>query len=44
MGSILVRTGLGGSDRTFHVEPHFVENDLRSAVARIQQFEHALTV
>lgn len=43
MGSILVRTGTGGKDRSFVVDPHFIEDDLRVAVARIQSFEHALS-
>jgi D-glycero-D-manno-heptose 1,7-bisphosphate phosphatase len=42
VGTILVRTGVGGRDGEFQVEPHFVEDDLWSAVARINQFEHAL--
>jgi D-glycero-D-manno-heptose 1,7-bisphosphate phosphatase len=42
MGTILVRTGAGGHDGEFHVEPHFVEPDVRAAVARIASFEHAL--
>jgi D-glycero-D-manno-heptose 1,7-bisphosphate phosphatase len=42
LGTVLVRTGEGGRDGAFHVEPHFVENDIRSAVARINSFEYAL--
>lgn len=42
VGTILVRTGQGGRDAEFHVEPHFVEDDLWHAVARINSFEHAL--
>jgi D-glycero-D-manno-heptose 1,7-bisphosphate phosphatase len=42
LGTILVRTGQGGRDREFSVEPHFVEDDLWSAVARLNQFEYAL--
>lgn len=44
VGTILVRTGEGGRDDAFTVDPHFVEDDLWSAVARINQFEHALRV
>jgi D-glycero-D-manno-heptose 1,7-bisphosphate phosphatase len=43
MGTVLVRTGAGGNDAAFVVDPHFIEDDLRSAVARIASFEHALT-
>lgn len=42
LGTILVRTGKGGQDGEFTVEPHFVEDDLWSAVARINQFEYSL--
>lgn len=44
VGTILVRTGEGGRDGGYTVEPHFVEDDLWSAVARINSFEHALRV
>ena len=44
VGTILVRTGEGGRDGSYVVEPHFVEDDLWSAVARINSFEHALRV
>jgi len=44
VGTILVRTGRGGQDGDYDVEPHFVEDDLWHAVARINQFEHALRV
>ena len=42
MGTILVRTGDAGRDGAFHVEPHFEEDNVRAAVARIASFEHAL--
>lgn len=41
LGTILVRTGKGGNDGEFQVEPHFTEDDLWTAVARINQFEYA---
>jgi D-glycero-D-manno-heptose 1,7-bisphosphate phosphatase len=44
LGTILVRTGKGGQDGEYTVEPHFVEDDLWSAVARINQFEYSLRV
>lgn len=44
VGTILVRTGQAGSDAQFPVDPHFVEDDLWEAIARINQFEHALRV
>jgi D-glycero-D-manno-heptose 1,7-bisphosphate phosphatase len=44
VGTILVRTGLGGRDEAYTVDPHFVEDDLWDAVLRINQFEHALRV
>jgi D-glycero-D-manno-heptose 1,7-bisphosphate phosphatase len=44
VGSILVRTGAGGTDGEFTVDPNFVEDDLWDAVLRINQFEHALRV
>jgi len=43
VGTILVRTGRAGNDREYVVDPHFVEDDLWGAVARIKQFELALT-
>lgn len=44
LGTILVRTGRGGGDGEFVVEPHFVEHDLWHAVARLNQFEYSLKV
>lgn len=44
VGTILVRTGMGGGDREYTVEPHFVEDDITQAVARINCFEHALRI
>jgi len=44
LGTILVRTGEAGKDGAFQVDPHFVEDDLWHAVARVNQFEHALRV
>lgn len=44
VGTILVRTGIGGQDQAYVVDPHFIEDDLWHAVARINQFEHALRV
>lgn len=44
MGTILVRTGQAGKDGEFQVDPHFVEDDLYDAVARINQFEYSLRV
>lgn len=44
LGTILVRTGQGGADGEFTVEPHFVEDDLWCAVARVNQFEFSLRV
>ena len=44
VGTILVRTGKAGRDEDYVVEPHFVEDDLWHAVARINQFEYALRV
>ena len=44
MGTILVRTGQAGRDGEYQVDPHFVENDLFDAVARINQFEYSLRV
>jgi histidinol-phosphate phosphatase family protein len=42
LGTILVRTGEAGRDGAFHVEPHFVEDDIWAAVQRINAFEQAL--
>jgi HAD superfamily hydrolase (TIGR01662 family) len=42
LGTILVRTGQAGQDGEFQVEPHFVEDDLWHAVARVNQFEYTL--
>lgn len=42
LGTVLVRTGKGGNDGEFDVEPHFVEDDLWHAIARVNQFEFAL--
>lgn len=44
LGTILVRTGVAGEDGEYQVEPHFVEDDLWHAVARVNQFECALRV
>jgi D-glycero-D-manno-heptose 1,7-bisphosphate phosphatase len=44
LGTILVRTGKGGNDGEFTVEPHFVEDDLWHAIARVNQFEYSLRV
>lgn len=44
VGTILLRTGVGGTDGDYLVDPHFVEDDLWHAVARINQFEHAMRV
>lgn len=44
LGTILVRTGKGGQDGEFQVEPHFVEDDVWHAVLRVRQFEAALKV
>lgn len=44
LGTILVRTGEAGGDGEFTVEPHFVEDDLWHAIARVNQFEHSLRV
>lgn len=42
VGTILVRTGKGGQDGEFTVEPHFLEDSFVDAVARVKQFELAL--
>jgi D-glycero-D-manno-heptose 1,7-bisphosphate phosphatase len=42
MGTVLVKTGLGGTDRSFVVDPHFVEDNLSAAVQRLNSFEHAM--
>jgi D-glycero-D-manno-heptose 1,7-bisphosphate phosphatase len=44
LGTILVRTGQAGQDGAFQVEPHFVEDDVWHAVARVNQFEYSLRV
>ena len=44
LGTILLRTGKGGADGEFPVEAHFVEDDLWTAVARLNQFEYSLRV
>ena len=44
LGTILVRTGAGGQDGEFTVDPHFVEDDVWHAVARVNQFECSLRV
>jgi D-glycero-D-manno-heptose 1,7-bisphosphate phosphatase len=44
LGTILLRTGQAGGDGEFTVDPHFVEDDLWHAVARVNQFEHSLRV
>lgn len=44
LGTILLRTGKGGTDGEFTVDPHFVEDDLWNAVARVNQFEYSLRV
>jgi len=44
LGTILLRTGRGGNDGEFTIDPHFVEDDLWHAVARVNQFEHSLRV
>ncbi len=44
LGTILVRTGQAGRDGEFQVDPHFVEDDLWHAVARVNQFEYSLRV
>ena len=44
LGTILVRTGQGGADGEFFVEPHFVEDDVWQAIARLNQFEYSLKV
>lgn len=41
--TILVRTGMGGSDRDFHVEPDAVAQDISQALAMISEHELALT-
>lgn len=44
LGTVLVRTGKAGQDGAFVVEPHFVEDDLAGAIARVNQFELSLRV
>ncbi|MFQ5506868.1 MAG: HAD-IIIA family hydrolase [Planctomycetota bacterium] len=43
LGTILVKTGTGGLDAEFIVEPHFVEEDFATAMRRIQHYELSLT-
>jgi len=44
LGTILLRTGQAGGDGEFTVDPHFLEDDLWHAVARVNQFEYSLRV
>jgi D-glycero-D-manno-heptose 1,7-bisphosphate phosphatase len=44
LGTILVRTGKAGQDGEFDVDPHFVEDDVWHAIARVNQFELSLRV
>jgi D-glycero-D-manno-heptose 1,7-bisphosphate phosphatase len=44
MGTVLVKTGSGGQDGSFDIEPHFTEDDVLAAAKRIAKFEHALMV
>jgi len=44
VGTVLVRTGQGGQDGAFQVDPHFIEDDVRGAVSRIGNFEKAQLV
>ncbi len=44
LGTILVRTGQAGQDGEFYVEPHFTEDDVWHAVARLNQFEYSLKI
>jgi D-glycero-D-manno-heptose 1,7-bisphosphate phosphatase len=44
LGTILVRTGQGGNDGEFVVDPHFVEDDFWNAILRVNQFELSLRV
>ena len=44
LGTILVRTGQGGRDGEFQVEPHFIEDDFYHAIARVNAFEFSLRV
>lgn len=44
LGTILVRTGKAGQDGEFQVDPHFVEDDVWNAIARVNQFEYSLRV
>jgi D-glycero-D-manno-heptose 1,7-bisphosphate phosphatase len=43
VGTILVETGSAGQDREFDVQPHFIERDVRAAIARIHEHELSLT-
>lgn len=42
MGTVLVKTGAGGNDGAYVVEPHFTEADCYDAVLRLNQFEFAM--
>jgi D-glycero-D-manno-heptose 1,7-bisphosphate phosphatase len=42
LGTIVVRTGAGGRDGRFHVEPHRIARDVRDAVEQITAFELSL--
>ena len=44
MGTVLARTGKGGQDGEYVVEPHFTENDCYGAISRMSQFELAMRV
>jgi len=42
VGTILVKTGLGGADDEFITEPNFIEHNIVSAIRRIQMYEMSL--
>ncbi len=42
LGTVLVRTGQGGRDGRFHVEPHRFARDVKDAVEQIVAFELSL--
>jgi D-glycero-D-manno-heptose 1,7-bisphosphate phosphatase len=42
VGTILVRTGAGGRDGAFHVEPHRIARNLGDAITLIQEHELSL--
>ncbi|MEI6129987.1 MAG: HAD-IIIA family hydrolase [Planctomycetota bacterium] len=44
VGTILVRTGKGGLDDEYTIDPNFTEDDFSQAIDRVNQFEHALRV